>query len=187
MIRKSLACGAVVLAGLLAGCGSKAEEGEKEAFRAPERIEACSLFPFQEAQEIAGAAVATISSTLDDAVGADTKKCAYNAGSIEQPQILGIEIRPTRTVREAVRRQEASRSYLGTLAKGDLQDVQGVGDAAFWAGGSVKQLHIRKGAVLLVVTLQAAKDPLASARQVAERTFARMQQENERHPNARRR
>jgi hypothetical protein len=141
MIRKSLACGAVVLAGLLAGCGSKAEEGEKEAFRAPERIEACSLFPFQEAQEIAGAAVATISSTLDDAVGADTKKCAYNAGSIEQPQILGIEIRPTRTVREAVRRQEASRSYLGTLAKGDLQDVQGVGDAAFWAGGSVKQLQ----------------------------------------------
>jgi hypothetical protein len=68
-----------------------------------------------------------------------------------------------------------------------LQDVQGVGDAAFWAGGSVKQLHVRKGAVLLVVTLQAAKDPPASAKQVAERTFARMQQENERHPNARRR
>jgi hypothetical protein len=174
MMRKSLAWGAVVLASLLAGCGAGADHREKGAFRAPEKIEACTLFPFQEAQVIAGAAVATISSTLDDAVGRDPKLCAYNAGSIEQPQILSVEVRPAKTVRDAERRLEASRSFLSTLAKGQVQDVQGVGDAAVWAGGSVKQLHVRKGAVVLVVTIQAAKDPLASAKQVAQLSFERM-------------
>jgi len=174
MIRKSLACSTVVLASLLAGCGAGADHREKDAFRAPEKIEACTLFPFQEAQVIAGASVATISSTLDDAVGRDPKLCAYNAGSIEQPQILSVEVRPAKTVRDAERRLEASRSFLSTLSKGQVQDVQGVGDAAVWAGGSVKQLHVRKGAVVLVVTIQAAKDPLASAKQVAQLSFERM-------------
>jgi hypothetical protein len=161
---------------LWTGCGGSSGEREKNAFRAPEDVEACSLFPYQEAQVIAGAGVASISSTFDDAVKRDPKNCAYNAGSIEVPQILGLEVRPTRTVGEAERRLEASRSFLTTLSKGQVQDVQGVGDAALWAGGSVGQLHVRKGAVLLVVTIQAGKDPLGSAKQVAERAFQRMQQ-----------
>jgi hypothetical protein len=164
----------VVLAGLLAGCGAGADHREKDAFRAPDNVEACNLLPFQEAQVIAGAPVATVSSTLDDAVGRDPKLCAYNAGTIEQPQILSVEVRPAKTVREAERRLEASRSFLSTLSKGQVQDIPGVGDAALWAGGSVKQLHIRKGAMVLVVTIQAAKDPLASAKQVAQLSFQRM-------------
>jgi hypothetical protein len=177
MIRQSFACGAVVLTSLWAGCGGASDQREKNAFRAPETIEACSLFPYQEAQVIAGAGVASISSTFDDAVKRDPKNCAYNAGSIEVPQILGLEVRPTRTVGEAERRLEASRSFLTTLSKGQVQDVPGVGDAALWAGGSVGQLHVRKGAVLLVVTIQAGKDPLGSAKQVAETAFQRMQQQ----------
>jgi hypothetical protein len=172
---RSLLALTLAVSALLAACGPGHDPREQHAFRAPEKIEACSLFPFEEAEALAGAAVATISSTLDDAVGRDTKQCAYNAGSIEQPQILSLEVRPAKTVREAERRQDSSRSFLGTLARGQLQDVAGVGDAAYWAGGPVGQLHTRKGAVNLVVTIQAGKDPLAAAKLVAQRAFDRMQ------------
>ena len=174
MVRMSLACGGVVTAFLLA-CGPASDSREAHAFRAPEKVDACALFPPEEAQAVAGAPIAPVSSTLDNAVGRDLKSCAYNAGSIEVPRMVGLEVRPAKTVREAERRQAASRSYLKTLAKGQIQDVQGVGDAGFWAGGPVGQLHVRKGTVDLVVTVQAGKDPLGAAKQVAERAFARMQ------------
>jgi hypothetical protein len=177
MILRGSACGAVILTALLAACGPGHDPREAHAFRAPEKIEACGLFPFQEAQAIANMGVSTLSSTYDDAVGRDTKICTYNAGSVEVPQILGLEVRPAETVRDAERRQEAGRSFLGTLSKGQVQDVAGVGDAALWAGGTVQQLHARKGAVNIVVTIQAGKDPLAAAKQVAERAFARMQEQ----------
>jgi hypothetical protein len=167
---------------LVAGCGPGHDPRDAKAFRAPEKIEACALFPFEEAQVIAGTGVATISSTMDDAVGRDPKICSYNAGSIEVPQILGLEVRPAQSVGEAERRQEGSRPFLGTLSKGQVQDVPGVGDAAYWAGGSVGQLHVRKGTVNLIVTIQAGKDPMGAAKQVAEQAFARMQQQRPQTP-----
>jgi hypothetical protein len=185
MRRKTLARGAVLLAALLGACNPGSDPREAHAFRAPDKIEACLLFPFEEAQAIAGTSVATISSTYDDAVGRDTKMCAYNAGSIEAPQILSLEVRPAKTVREAERRQESGRSFLGTLSKGQIKDVSGVGDAALWAGGTVNQLHVRKGAVNLVVTIQAGQDPLGGAKLAAERAFARLQQSPPKKPAGR--
>lgn len=165
-----------LLTAFLAGCGAGSDAREANALRVPEKVDACELFPFLEAQGYAGTGVAPISSTYDDAMGRDLKQCAYNAGSIEQPQMISLEIRPAKTVREAERRQEASRSFLETLSKGKVQEIQGVGDAALWAGGTVDQLHARKGAVLIVITMQAGKDPLAAAKKAAETTFARLQQ-----------
>ena len=174
MIRKSLACSALLLAAALAACGPSADPREAHAFRAPEKVDACTLFPPEEAQAIAGSGVSLLSSAYEDAQGRAPHQCSYNAGSAEAPQILSLEVRPAKTVAEAERRQAASRPFLQTLSKGQVQDVSGVGDAAFWAGGTVGQLHTRKGAVWLVVTIQAGKDPLGAARRVAEQAFARM-------------
>jgi len=175
MIHASPRYGAVVLTAVLLACGPASDSRESHAFRAPEKVDACILFPPEEAEAVAGAPIAAINSTLESTVGRDLKTCAYNAGSIEVPRIVGLEVRPAKTVREAERRQAASRSYLKTLAKGQIQDVQGVGDDGFWAGGPVGQLHVRKGTVDLVVTVQSGKDPLGAAKQVAGRAFARMQ------------
>jgi hypothetical protein len=183
MIRKSLACGAAALTALLAGCGSGPDPREAAALHAPEKLDACELFPFEEAQAHAGTAIASLSSTLEDAVGRDLKQCAYNAGTIEHPLLVSLEVRPAKTVREAERRQEASRSFLKKLSHGQVQDIEGVGDAAIWAGGGVDQLHVRQGAVQLVVTMQTGKDPLGSAEQVARQTFARLQKLREQKPS----
>jgi len=164
------------LTALLTGCEPSVDSREATALHAPEKLDACELFPFNEAQAHAGTAIAQLSSTYDDAVGRDLKQCAYNAGTIEHPLLVSLEVRPAKTVRAAERRQEASRSFLGKLSGGQVRDIQGIGDAALWAGGGVGQLHVRKGAVQLVVTMQTGKDPLASAKQVAQQTFARLQQ-----------
>jgi len=183
MIQKSLACGAVVLTALLAGCGTASDSRETNALHAPEQLDACALFPFAEAQELAGASIAPLSSTYEDAAGSrNLKQCAYNAGTIEHPLLVSLEVRPAQSVRAAERRQDSSRSFLGTLSKGQVQDVPGVGDAALWAGGGIDQLHVRQGAVQLVVTMQSGTDPLAAARQVAQRTFTRLQELQRRAP-----
>jgi hypothetical protein len=183
MIRKSLACGTAVLTALLAGCGSATDSREANALHAPEKLDACALFPFDEAQALAGTAIAPLSSTYEDAVGRrELKQCAYNAGTIEHPLLVSLEVRPAQSVRAAERRQESSRAFLGTLSKGHVQDVPGVGEAALWAGGGIDQLHCRQGAVQLVVTMQSGQEPLAAAKKVAQRTFARLHEMQQQQP-----
>jgi hypothetical protein len=51
-----------------------------------------------------------------------------------------------------------------------------LGDSAFWVGGSLSQLHVRKGATQLILTSQPGegKDPLGVAKVIAGKALARL-------------
>lgn len=164
------------LTGLLAGCGgaSDSEPPAEELFTAP--INACTLLTFDEAQAIAGEPVAGLSSTLDDAVGRDPSQCSYNAGTLEAPRLLGINVRQFPSVRAAKRTFESSKSYLDNLGGGKLQEVAGLGEGAVWVGGRIQQLHVLRGNVVLIITSQGqpGKD-LEAAKQIAAQAVERME------------
>lgn len=164
----------LLLGTLLAACGS--DTGGPPDLMVPEGFDACDVFTFQEARAVAGVPIAGLSSTLDDAVGRSRLECAYNAGTVEQPRLLSLQVRPAPSSKAARRRIESNRGFLRTLSQGEVEDVPGVGDQAIWAGGSAQQLHVRQGAVQLIITIQAGKDPLGSARKVAEEAFAAMEE-----------
>jgi hypothetical protein len=163
----------LLLGALLAACGSEA--GKTSDLTVPEQFDACAVLTFEDAHAFAGVPVAGVSSMLDDAVGRSRLECTYNAGTIENPRLLSLLVRPATSARAAARRVESSRSFLRTRAQGDVKEVSGIGDKALWAGGSAQQLHVSKGAVQLIVTMQAGKDPLGAARKVAEKAFAAME------------
>lgn len=173
MLRRCL--GLLLVSGaLFAGCGDAGEEGTDQA--AAPQIDACTLFTPKDAEAAAGTSLSGyLSSTLEDTSGGrDPLHCTYSAGPSYAPLVLSLQVRPARSAERARRQLEANRDSLETLARGQIQDVQGVGDAAFWAGGNLKQLHVQKDSNLLVVTLQAGSNPLEASKRVATQALARM-------------
>jgi hypothetical protein len=171
MILKSLArpSAALLLAALaLTACG---ESGSASDLKVPEGFDACTILTPERAYKIAGQAVAGITSTLEDAQGRGPLYCPYNAGTIEQPQLVGLEIRPAASPRVAAGRMDSARPYLERLSKKVIQEVQGLGDEAYWVPG-LQQLHTRKGSVVIVATVQSGENPLDDARRLAEETLA---------------
>ena len=162
----------LLLGALLAACSDRPAPD----LMVPEGFDACAVLTFEEARAFAGVPVAGVSSLLDDAVGRSRLECSYNAGTVEHPKLLSLQVRPAPSARAAARRVESNRSFLRTRTKGDVKDVSGIGDKAIWAGGADQQLHVSKGAVQLIVTMQAGKDPLGAARKVAEEAFAAMEE-----------
>ncbi len=160
---------------LLASCGAESKPAPS-ANSDLANLDACDLFPADEANAIVGGYVSGMSSTLEDAKGRDPLSCAYNAGSTEQPSILSLVVRLYPSPQRAERMLEASRDSLEKLTQGDLREVPNLGDGAFWAGGNLQQLHVRKAEKQLVITCQ-LPDPAASfagAQKIAQAALGRL-------------
>lgn len=173
MIPKSLArpsaTATVLLALTLTACGGGPESGAEVAI--PEGFDTCSILTLERAQAAAGKPVAYITSTLEDAQGRGPLYCPYNAGTMEQLQLIGLELRPAASPRVASSRMESAKTYLERLSKKTIQPVQGLGDEAYWVPG-LQQLHTRRGPIVIVATIQAGENPLDDARQLTLDTLA---------------
>ena len=162
----------LLFAALLAACGGS---DNTTGPAIPESLDTCTVFTPEQARTMSGSPVAILSSTMEDASETRNRlQCTYNAGTMEAPRLLSLEYRPAPSARVAGSRMKSGRSYLRTLSKSEVQDVPGLGDEAMWAGGDVQQLHARKGAVQIVVTMQTGGDALAKARQVAAQAIDRL-------------
>jgi hypothetical protein len=167
---------ALVLAALAAaGCGSGSDAPAGPAFD-PAAIQACTLFPLEEALAYARGSVSTMSSALEDDLSRNPMICSYNAGSTSHPRILKLEVRPAASPRAAARQLEAGRDFLKRLAGGEVQEVPGLGDKAVWAGGDLHQLDVLRGNLVLVITAQTDNAPksLYIAKLIAQRALARL-------------
>ena len=186
---------AAVLAFTLGACGGKTEpktgdlaspqsaanpnsksDSESDSKSKPIKIDACELFPADEASAIAGEQVSWMSSTLEDAVGRDPLNCSYNAGTTENPRILSLIVRPAPSPERAARMHKAARSSFETMVRGEIRDLPNLGESAFWAGGNIQQLRVLSGAHELAVTvnLGADKDGAAAAQKIAAQALERL-------------
>jgi hypothetical protein len=167
----------VALAVALAGCG-EGEEPAADAGPDDSNLLACTLFTPQDAEAAAGLTVSgTLSSTLNDVQGPNPLQCTYATGSLLEPGILSLEVRPAKNPKRAARLHEAGRDTIERLARGQVEDVPGVGEKAYWAGGQLQQLHVVHGRYLLIITVQPGKNQLAAAKQIASTVITRMRQQ----------
>lgn len=170
----------LALALLLAACGreSTAPEG---ATIDPATLNACELFTVADALQLnGGQPVAPRSSTFDDASrSGNPLACSFNTAvaTPDQAQVLGLEIKPARSPEAAARNLESSRAMLNRLADGEIQEVPGLGEKAMFAGGSLNQLHVLKGNLVLVVTAQTENQPrsLYLTKLIAQRVLERLE------------
>jgi hypothetical protein len=169
---------------LMAACGgsSKApEEAPEGATIDPASLNACELFTVQDALQLnGGRPVAPRSSTFDDASrSGNPLACSFNTAiaTPDQPQVLGLEIKPARSPEAAARNLESSRTMLKRLAGGETQEVPNLGEKAMFAGGTLNQLHVLKGNLVLVVTAETDNQPrsLYLAKLIAQRVLERLE------------
>ncbi|HYU33273.1 MAG TPA: hypothetical protein VEW48_14020 [Thermoanaerobaculia bacterium] len=177
MIPKSLArpsaTTTLLLAAFLTACGGAGSESGS-TLTVPDGFDTCSILTQERAQAIAGTPVAGITSTLEDAQGRGPLYCPYNAGTIEQPRLVGLEIRPAGTPSLAASRMEAAKPYLERLSKKTISDIPNFGDAAYWVPG-LQQLHTRRGSLVIVATVQAGENPLDDAKRITSDTIAALE------------
>ncbi len=174
-----IALGLLSLSWALAGCGrpeGKGSGGGKTAQAPVRRIDPCALLTAADAQAALGGPVGQLSMTsvLDDARNSsgDPAQCGYGLEE-DASRTVRLEVRP---MADAERAQGALDSARSVLAASGVADVPGLGDAAFWAGGAIHQLHVRQGSTGIVVTCDpgAGRDALAVAKGVAGRALSRL-------------
>ena len=159
----------------LAGCGPGSDtKGAKGAAAPARKVDACALFTAADAQAVlAEPEVVEMTSFLSEAQGKkDPSHCGYNAGS-DPSKIVRLEVRQAASADAARGAFDSTRSLLAGSAP---QDVPGLGDGAFWVGGTLSQLHVRKGATQLIITSQPGegKDPLGIAKAIAGKALSRL-------------
>ena len=137
--------------------------------------DACELLTPADVETVTRDASGSLSSTLEDAVGKDPTQCAYSLGGDMPPRMISLSLRRAAGAEEAASQQRAAESGLRSIAAGaPVEELPGLGDGAFWIGGRIDQLNVRRGDTLLVFTVQLDKDPLGAARTLAGKALARL-------------
>jgi hypothetical protein len=137
--------------------------------------DACELLTPADVEAVTRDASGSLSSTLEDAVGKDPTLCSYSLAGDVPPRMISLSLRRAPGAEEAASRQRAAEAGLRSLAAGaPVEDLPGLGDGAFWIGGRIDQLNVRRGDTLLVYTVQLDKDPLGAARSLAGKALARL-------------
>jgi hypothetical protein len=144
--------------------------GEKPGGPAAPPVVACNLFTAQDAEQVLGEPPEQMTSVLSEARGGDPATCGYNAGS-DTSRMVSLEVRQNASPERARRQFESARGLLA-----GSQQIGGLGEAAFWVGRGVDQLHVLKGDLHLIVTSHPGpqRDAQAAARTVAGRALSRV-------------
>ena len=171
-----LALGAGLLLGACgrqAGTGGAGSRNAGALPRAAAPIDACDLLAPEDIRQVSSEVSGSLSSTLDDAVGRDPSQCVFTLGSNLPPRVFSVQVRQAESAERAAALHHAAETGLGSLAGGTRAEP-GLGDAAFWVGGQLDQLHVLAGNRQLILTVQIDKDPEGAARILAAKALARL-------------
>jgi hypothetical protein len=165
-----------VLAACGQGGGAPAARGSGPAGRAGGPLpDACELLAPADVEAVTREASGSLSSTLEDAVGKDPTQCSYSLGDDVPQRMISLSLRRAPSAEAAASRQRAAESGLRSIAAGaPVAELPRLGDGAFWIGGRIDQLNVRRGDALLVFTVQLDKDPLGVARALAGKALERL-------------
>jgi hypothetical protein len=174
--------GVLASAALATGCGQ--ERGGQAAGTAAKPPEpatggalpaACELLTPGDVAGVTKEVSGSLSSTLEDAVGKDPSQCSYPVSADVPPRVISLAVRRFASPDRAASQQQAAEEGLRAMVTGaQVQDLPHLGDGAFWAGGQIDQLNVRRGDTLLSFTVQLDKDPLDAARRLADKALGRL-------------
>lgn len=163
----------LLLAMLLTACGGGTDEAARTPAAPPPG--ACTLFTLDDVREIVGPqeAIAAMSPLLQQQTPG---KCNYGIGYETPPPLMSLEVQRLPSAERVARVFDSSRSMLERMSRTELEEVPGLGEGAYWAGGEVQQLHVRQGDLRLIITNQVGAPALRreTARRIAETALSRL-------------
>jgi hypothetical protein len=134
-------------------------------------LSACTLLTVEEASAIIGEAV---DEPHESGSGGAVSNCNWTAHSASG-QGLGLLVRQAYSDHEAARVYTEAIAQSKSLSNVEPQEVVGIGDKAYWAGGNLNQLNVFKGRYwLIIMAMVQEKEPQTVAKQVAEKALERL-------------
>jgi len=135
------------LAGV-AGCGRSSDPTATGPLPV---LHACGLMMLEDADPEATSDLLKARALVDTDTGTDMVKCTYS--SMDNFNLVSLEVRRFASVERARRAQEASLPVLKATSSVKPAPIIGLGDEAVWAGGGLSQIHERLGAYRLILTV----------------------------------
>ncbi len=125
------------------------------------KYDSCVLFVKVDAEAVLGMKVNdplhSGAATEDQATIVSSCSYATNAEMPSDVKVASLLIRKAKDSVEALRVYDEARAQSKGLSGVDPVDVQGLGDRAYWAGGSLTQLNVIKGDAWFIVNIQDTK------------------------------
>jgi len=177
--RTWLAWCVMIALGIAAGCGKSEQRSANsnkpaaaQAADEEETLEASELITAEEVSEVLGETVGPPSIAH---IGSGVSTCTYSTPSSRRISVF---------LRTLASRSEAGEFH--SRARGQTQqtvgflpeDIDGIGDKAYWLGGQVNQLHIAQGRLWIIITVTpdfTREDALTIARKAADIVMERLQ------------
>jgi hypothetical protein len=137
-------------------------------------LDACSLLTPGDAREILGGEVSPETTSVIQGSGETVSQCAY--ASAHSRRFLSLLVRQSMPAARADAAYDRARAMAKALTGSDPVDVSGVGEKAYWTGGTFRQLTVlAKGVQLIVnVDLGDGRDRIAGTKAVARKALSRM-------------
>lgn len=144
------------------------------ARRPPENL-ACKLLTRDDAEALLGGPVQeppVTGSTAD--IGVESWRCGYISVAQKPAKVVTLLDQHWQDPAAARKAYEHAHAISQSISGQMPENVPGLGDRAYWAGGSVNQLHVLAGSDWLVISVTAAPgfDQLGPAKQAAARILA---------------
>jgi hypothetical protein len=156
-------------------CGHPVETaGSPAAPAASPQLEACFLISPADAQALLGGSVALPTTNEPGTAGSGVSQCAYRAPGSGAYLSLLTRLSPTPAAAAAA--YERARAEAKALMGAEPREVTGVGEKAYWTGGTFRQLNVLQGKVWLIVAadLGPGRDRLLDTEAVARKALAKM-------------
>jgi len=133
-------------------------------------VSACSLLTQEEAAAILGEPV---EKPANSTTGGTVSNCNWMTSSF---QMIGILVRLASTPEEAETVRNQAHQQSKSLSGVDPEDIPGLGENAYWAGGNINQLNVFKGKYWLIITASKGNgsENLTLAKAVAEKALPRL-------------
>ncbi len=158
----------------LGGCSTseqtKVPSNGPSAKASSSKLDACSLLTKSDAESLTGESAGPPSTSQ---VGDTVSRCGYVSASGSKH--VSLLARRASSTGEAIQIFKKAQAESKGLSGSDPREIAGLGDAAYWAGGNLKQLNVTKGDVWLIVSANVGGgDPLTASEAAAKKILARM-------------
>jgi hypothetical protein len=157
----------------LAGCsasGPASDTHNPAPGKSAGRLDACSLLTPADAEALLREAPGE---PVGSQIGEGVSRCGYTGRSGDKR--VSLVARRASSSAEAARIFRTAQNESKNLSGVEPRPVSGLGDAAFWAGGTLRQLNVVRNDMWLIVASPGSADPRPACEAAARRILLHLE------------
>jgi hypothetical protein len=136
---------------------------------------ACELLTKSDAEDLLGGALATPVTSIVQDIGVVTSRCGYIAKGGSTVKVVTLLAKTWQNPADARYAFEHAHALSQSVSGQAPETIAGLGNRAYWAGGTASQLNVLSGATWMVFSGTAGPgvDPLPQDKAAAEKALSR--------------